>query len=205
MNSLELARELEALAQSGLHYGKDPYDRERYQRLLELSAELLEQNGTLTRDELHQWRAADFGYATPKVDVRAFCLQDNKVMLVSEKADGGRWTLPGGWADVNQSAAESVVREVKEESGFDVRVERLLAVWDREKQGNPPPYPYSIYKMFFLCEIIGGAATETLETSGVEFFALDELPELSQARVIEKQLRRCFEKVQQGDLSTDFD
>lgn len=205
MTQLMIARELEALAQSGLHYGKDPYDRERYGRLLEISAQLLEQSGTITSDDIHQWRATDFGYATPKVDVRAFCLRDGKVMLVSEKADGGKWALPGGWADVNQSPSESVVREVREESGFDVRVERLLAVWDREKQGNPPPYPYSIYKMFFLCEIVGGESTETMETAGVAFFGKDELPELSQARVIAKQLRRCFEKVAAEDRTTDFD
>ena len=126
-------------------------------------------------------------------------------MLVSEKADDGRWTLPGGWADVNQTPVESVVREVVEESGFVVEVKRLLAVWDREKQGNPPPYPYSIYKMFFLCEIVGGEARETLETTGVEFFAKDELPELSEARVIESQILRCFEKVESGDLAADVD
>ena len=152
-----------------------------------------------------EWQAADFGYATPKVDVRAFCLREGKVMLVSEKADGGRWTLPGGWADVNQSPTESVVREVEEESGFVVEVRRLLAVWDREKQGNPPPYPYSIYKMFFLCEIVGGEARETLETEGVEFFSKDELPELSEARVMASQILRCFEKVENGDLGADVD
>ena len=155
--------------------------------------------------EVLKWRAADFGYATPKVDVRAFCLREGKVMLVSEKADGGRWTLPGGWADVNQSPVESVVREVKEESGFEVEVIRLLAVWDREKQGNPPPYPYSIYKMFFFCEIVGGEARETLETAGVAFFGKDEIPSLSEARVIESQILRCFEKVESGDLKADVD
>ncbi|MBK1833130.1 NUDIX hydrolase [Roseibacillus ishigakijimensis] len=205
MDALHLARELEALAQSGLHYGKDPYDRERYERLLELSGELMTGLGTLTREQLHHWRAEDFGYATPKIDVRAFCLRDGKVMLVSEKADGGRWALPGGWADVNQSAAESVAREVHEESGFEVEVRQLLAVWDREKQGNPPPYPYSIYKMFFLCEIIGGEARETMETAGVEFFAREELPVLSEARVMASQIERCFAKVAQEDLTTDFD
>ena len=167
MNSVELARELAALAQSGLHYGKDPYDRERYEKLLGIANELLVDCSVLSMDEILQWRAADFGYATPKVDVRASCLREGQghVGPVKKRMDG-RWTLPGGWADVNQTPVESVVREVVEESGFVVEVKRLLAVWDREKQGNPPPYPYSIYKMFFLCEIVGGEARETLETTG---------------------------------------
>jgi ADP-ribose pyrophosphatase YjhB (NUDIX family) len=205
MNSLQTARELAALAQSGLHYGKDPYDCERYERLREIANEMLTQVGDCSEADLHRWQDTDFGYATPKIDVRAFCLRDNKVMLVREKADAGRWTLPGGWADVNSSPAENVTREVHEESGFEVQTTRLLAVWDREKRGHPPPYPYHIYKLFFRCEIIGGEARETLETSGVHFFGADELPELSEARVMKKQILRCFEKGAANDPSTDFD
>jgi ADP-ribose pyrophosphatase YjhB (NUDIX family) len=205
MTILETAREIAALAQSGLHYGKDPYDRERYERLREIANNLLAETSDSSLHDLHRWQESDFGYATPKVDVRAVCLRDDKVMLVREKSDNGRWTLPGGWADVNTSPAENVVREVYEESGFEVRTTRLLAVWDREKQGNPPPYPYHIYKLFFLCEIIGGEARTTLETSGVAFFEPNELPDLSEARVIKSQILRCFQKVAENDDTTDYE
>ncbi|MDP0489473.1 MAG: NUDIX hydrolase [Verrucomicrobiota bacterium JB023] len=203
MNWLELGRELSALAQSGLHYGKDVYDRERYQRLKELAAEVLSAGADLEPETILEWKQAEFGYATPKVDVRAFCLREGKVLLVRENLDEGRWTLPGGWADVNESPSQAVEREVEEECGLTVEARRLLAFWDRERQGNPPPYPFHIWKVFFHCEITGGEARKTLEGGGCDFFARDELPELSAARVIPSQIERCFDLLESG--RTDFD
>ena len=205
MDKISLARELGALAQSGLHFTKDVYDRERYIRLREIATELLAEASTLSVDEIADWRKEEFGYATPKVDVRALILSGDQVFLVSEDADGGRWTLPGGWADVNESPSEAVEREVLEESGYIVKARRLLAVFDREKQGHPPPFPYHAYKLYFLCEIVGGEAKSTLESSESGYFQVSDLPELSESRVLPGQIRRLYELVESGEPVTLFD
>ncbi len=142
MDTLTVARELAAIAQTGAHFAKDRYDQERYQRVAEIAAALLACCSDVPAPAIYAWSKQEFGYATPEVDVRGFILKDDKVLLVREDADEGRWTLPGGWADVNESPSESVVREVEEESGYIVKPLRLLAVLDRDKQGHTPPFPY---------------------------------------------------------------
>jgi ADP-ribose pyrophosphatase YjhB (NUDIX family) len=146
----------------------------------------------------------EVGYPTPKVDVRGAAFLDGKILMVREIGDG-RWTLPGGWADVNQSAAECVAREIAEESGFKSRVVKLAAVWDYKKQGHRPLHPASIYKMFFICELTGGTARPSVETSAVAFFARDSLPELSGGRITPVQIQKMFEHLAQPSLPTDFD
>ena len=205
MNRIGLARELAALAQTGSHFSKDAYDQERYRRINELAAALLAEGSDVSAETVLNWSKAEFGYATPKVDVRAFILEDNQVLLIREDADEGRWTLPGGWADVNESPSESVVREVREECGFEIQPIRLLAVFDREKQGHVPPFPYHVYKLFFQCEIIGGEARRTAESSESGFFREDELPELSNSRVLPQQIQDFFTAVRAGDSEVKFD
>lgn len=204
-NSLAIARELQAMAQTGLHFAGDPYDQQRYERLAEIASDLLAEHSTLEPKEIYDWNRQEFGYATPKVDVRAFILRESKVLLIREDADGGRWTLPGGWADVNESASKSVVREVEEECGYVVKAIRLLAVLDREEQGHPPPFPYHVYKMFFHCEIVGGEPRRTLESSESAFFDRRGLPELSTSRVLPGQIEAFFEMMERDDVRADFD
>ena len=159
----------------------------------------------LSEKQILELNAAEFGYATPKVDVRGVVFKGSKILLVREVADYGRWTLPGGWADVNETPSQAVVKEVLEESGFETKVVKLLAVYDREKQGHIPPLPYHIYKLFFLCEITGGSAYAHGETSEVAFFGKHEIPELSISRVNEKQLRWFFLHGRNLEQPTDFD
>jgi ADP-ribose pyrophosphatase YjhB (NUDIX family) len=200
------AREMQALAQTGLALTRDPYDRERYQRLRGLAARIMTEHRGQDVQPIEALFAGDIGYATPKLDVRGAVFRDSRLLLVRETADGDRWTLPGGWADVNESPFESVVKEVREESGFDVRVAKLAAVWDRARHPHVPSYTFHIWKLFFVCEIIGGEARGGLETSAVEFFAEDELPgDLSISRVLLPQLRRMFEHMRRPELPTDFD
>jgi ADP-ribose pyrophosphatase YjhB (NUDIX family) len=205
MDTLSIARELQALAQTGLHYTEGHYDRERYARIREIAAEILAANSTTPAAEILRWNSAEFGYATPKVDVRGFVMREGRVLLISEAADGGRWTLPGGWADVNESPAESAAREVWEETGYTCRVARLLAVYDREKQGHQPRFPFHAYKLFFHCELTGGAPQTGHETLAVDFFPPDALPELSVSRVTAAQIQRFAAKLATGDVTTDFD
>ena len=205
MNVLTQAKELAALAQTGLHYATDRYDQQRYQRLSQIAAELLAAHSDMPCETLYAWSRQDFGYATPKVDVRAFILDGHRALLVREDADEGRWTLPGGWADVNESPAESVVREVREESGYLVKPVRLLAVFDREKQGHVPPFPYHVYKLFFHCEIVGGEPRKTEESSESAFFTEATLPELSLSRVLPHQLHRFFEAIRLAKTEALYD
>ncbi|MEK7780090.1 MAG: NUDIX hydrolase [Verrucomicrobiota bacterium] len=201
---LEWCSRLQALAQTGLTFARDPYDIERYQALQKIAAEMLAAGTEADLGKIQDFLATDSGYATPKVDVRGAVFRDGKILLVRERSDG-KWTLPGGWADVNESPAENVVREIREESGFETRVAKLLAVFDRSKHPHEPAFPFHVYKLFLHCEIIGGAATQSSETDGVEFFAETELPELSSTRITKAQIHRLFEHQRNPTLPTDFD
>ena len=200
---LIIGRELRAIAQIGLTYCRDPFDRQRFERIRELAASLIAERSGRSGEALLEYFRGHSGYATPKVDVRAAAFSDGRVLLVREISDGA-WTLPGGWADVNQSAAESVVREVAEESGFQARALKLAAVYDYRKR-NRPHHLDSIYKMFFICELIGGSARASIETSEASFFALDALPPLSAGRTTAAQIKRMFQHAQNPHLPTDFD
>ena len=201
---LDWGSRLQALAQTGLTFAQDPYDIERYQTLRDIAAEMLATGTGTDLATMGQLLASDSGYATPKVDVRGVVFRDDKILLVRERSDG-HWTLPGGWADVNASPAENVVREIIEESGFQTRVVKLLAVFDRSKHPHEPAFPFHVYKLFLLCEIIGGAAAHSSETDGVEFFAEQELPALSGTRITAAQIHRMFEHRRNPALPTDFD
>jgi ADP-ribose pyrophosphatase YjhB (NUDIX family) len=200
---LRIAREVRAIAQTGLAFSADGFDRQRYQRLRELAALLLAQGSAAEQETILDLLRQEKGYATPKVDVRGAAFVDGRVLMVREISDG-KWTLPGGWADINQTAGECVVREIAEESGFQARALKLAAVYDYQKR-NPPHHIDSIYKMFFICEIVGGAAHASDETSEVAFFGRNELPPLSLGRTTAAQIDRMFQHRENLQLATDFD
>jgi ADP-ribose pyrophosphatase YjhB (NUDIX family) len=200
---LVLGRELRAIAQIGLAFSTDPFDRGRYQRIRELAASLVADGSGKQTPEVLDLFLTDAGYATPKVDVRGAAFRDGRVLMVREISDGG-WTLPGGWADVNQTPAQCVVREIAEESGFEARAVKLAAVHDYRKR-NRPRHLDSIYKLFFICELTGGAARVSDETSDVAFFARDALPNLSSGRTTEAQLELMFRHADDPGLAVEFD
>ena len=207
------AREVQAVAQSGLAFTRDPYDVERYQALTALAARMMAAStaGAGDADTLHRLFAAETGYATPKVDVRGAVFdRQGGLLMVRELADEGRWTLPGGWADVNQTASECAEREVREESGYSVRASKLALVHDRGRQGHHPTGPFSIYKLFFMCDLLADApdpaASANIETSEARFFAEDEIPQdLSTGRVLPRQIARLFLHRKRPELPTEFD
>ncbi len=204
---LAWAREMQAIAQSGLTFTRDPYDRERYEQLRALAARAMAAGGGgADAARVEALFAAQDGYATPKIDVRGAAFNAaGEILMVREVLDEGRWTLPGGWADVNLTPAENIIKEMREESGFAVRVRKLAAVLDRTRQGHGPS-PFSAYKFFFICEITGGAATLSLETSEVAFFAEHALPaDLSTGRVLPRQLARMFAHWREPGLATEFE
>ena len=203
---LTWARELQAIAQTGLTFSRDPYDRERYEALSALAARMFAARTDAPVERIAKLFAGETGYATPKIDVRAAVFDAReRLLMVRETSDGGRWTLPGGWADVNRSAAENAVKEALEESGYAVCVLKLAALWDRTRQGHPAGV-FSCAKAFFICEPTGGAATTSHETSEVGWFAEADLPQdLSLARVLPRQLARTFAHRRDPALPTDFD
>ncbi|WP_282604984.1 NUDIX hydrolase [Pelagibius sp. Alg239-R121] len=201
---LTWARQLQALAQTGLTFASDPYDIERYQAARALAVEMLAAIGEADAHAVTALFDGETGYATPKVDVRGVVIRDERILLVKEITDG-KWALPGGWADVNASPSENVEREIFEESGYRARVTKLAAVYDRLKHPHEPPHPFHIYKMFFICELLGGDARPSVETSEVGFFEATDLPELSRGRVLEAQISRMFEHHRNPALATDFD
>ncbi|GAC1329601.1 MAG: NUDIX hydrolase [Chloroflexota bacterium] len=200
---LEWAQRLAAASQNGLTYAENPFDRDRYRAIQRVVAEIFAEYATADFGRIETLLQGEIGYATPKVDVRAVVFRDDRVLLVRER-DDGRWSLPGGWADVSDAPSEAVVREVFEESGFRTEATKLLAVYDRTKQGHPP-MPFHAYKLFFQCDLIGGVATGSTETDGVEFFAEDNLPELSLGRVTRNQIHRFFQHRVHPEWPTDFD
>jgi ADP-ribose pyrophosphatase YjhB (NUDIX family) len=200
---LKWAKSLQALAQNGLTYTQDPFDVERYEAVREIAAEIVAAHSDVTLDRVRDLFADEKGPATPKVDIRAAVFRDDAILLVKERGDG-LWSLPGGWADVNESPAKAIEREVYEESGYRTRAVKLLAFYDRDEHGHPP-YAFHVYKLFFLCELLGGAPSTSVETEEVAFFRQDALPELSLARVMPAQIARLFEHRRHPEWPADFD
>ena len=200
---IEWVRRLQAIAQSGLIFSQDPFDRERYEQVCNVAAELLASSTEMDPVLVHNLLQGEQGYATPKIDVRGAVFHENRLLFVQEKSDG-LWTLPGGWADVGESPAAAAVREIQEESGFETQVCQLVALYDRNRHEHLPML-FHVYKAFFLCDIVGGSAAPGLETSAVGFFGQEALPQLSTARVTLYQVERLFAHHTNRALPTEFD
>lgn len=199
---LEWAVELQSLAQAGLYYGKDIFDKERYERIRDIASEMVAYKTDISSDKVKDLFCCETGYQTPKLDSRAAIFKGDKILLVQEK--NGRWSLPGGWVDVNISVKENVIKEVKEEAGLDVTADMVIAVQDREKH-NLPVYAYKVSKIFVLCSVIGGEFEENSETVQSDYFGIDELPELSLEKNNEEQIKMCFDAYYSDNWKTYLD
>jgi ADP-ribose pyrophosphatase YjhB (NUDIX family) len=200
---LEWAREIQSLSQTGLAYSENEYQVQRYGRLTEIAAEIVESHTGLSKEPVLENFMVQPGYATPKVDVRGAALRNGKILLVQERADE-RWCLPGGWADVGDLPSEMVVREVREESGFEVEARKVVGVYDANRSGLPLEF-YHAYKLVFLCEILGGQARPSNETLAVDFFSFDDLPPLSWERTNERHLAEVLAHHQDRNRPAAFD
>ena len=197
---LDWAIELQSLAQAGLTYGKDVYDRERYERIREISAEIMSHMTEIPVEKVKDLFCNESGYQTPKLDTRAAIFDGaDRILLVHER--GGKWSLPGGWVDVNTSVGESAVKEVREEAGLDAVVQRVIAVQDRERH-NAPRYAYKVCKVFVLCTVTGGQFRENSETSESAYFLPDALPELAMEKNTPEQVQMCFDAYSDPDWKT---
>lgn len=188
---LEWAKRIQSLSQAGLTFSKDIYDIERYEELRKISAEIINEYTGLEMEKVKDLFANEKGYQTPKIDVRGVVFKDDKILMVKENLDN-KWSLPGGFCEVGLSPKENIVKEIKEESGFDVEAIKLISILDMNKHPHPPQ-PYHYYKLFIQCELIGGYANSGIETKEVSFFSLDKLPTLSTHRNTESQIKLLFE------------
>ena len=199
---LKWAMELQSLAQAGLTYSKDPYDKERYNQIRDISAEILAYKSDISVEKVKDLFCNEVGYQTPKLDTRAAIFENGKILLVKE--NNGKWSLPGGWVDVNVSVKENVIKEVKEESGLDVSADKIIAIQDRAKH-NLPLYPYGVCKIFVLCSILGGEFEKNIETTEFQYFDKDKLPDLATEKNTVEQIAMCFEAYQNNCWITVFD
>ena len=199
---LKWAIEIQSIAQCGLAYTKDMYDKERYEQLRNIAVEMLSYNTDISVDKIKTLFCNDSVYQTPKLDTRAVIFEDEKILLVREK--NGLWSLPGGWVDVLESIESNTIKEVKEESGLDVITKRVIAIQDRNKH-NKPLYPYGVCKVFVECEVIGGEFIENIETTEIKYFSIENLPNLCEAKTTSKQIEMCFEAKNNQNWNVVFD
>ena len=200
---LNWATQIQAIAQTGLHYARDPFDIERYESLHRMAAEMMAAYTDRDPEFITDLFRSDRGHATPKLDVRGVVFREDELLLVKERSTG-RWTLPGGFADIGESAGEAVAREVFEESGYQVRPTRLLALYDRAKHEHPPIW-FACYKVFLECQIVGGQPAESVETVGAAFFGRATLPDLDIGRITHDQIERIWAVHDHLEWGAEFD
>ncbi len=187
---LEWAKELQSIAQNGLTYTKDAFDKERFERLREIAAEIMSSYSGLPLEKVKNLFCNETGFQTPKLDTRAAIFNNDKILLVKEK--NGTWSLPGGWVDFDQTISGNTEKEVWEEAGLHVRAKRLIALQDRNRH-NTPPYAYNVCKVFMECELIGGEFQPNIETAESRYFAIDELPDnFANEKCTAEQVKMCF-------------
>ena len=200
---LDFAIRIQSIAQAGLLYGKDQYDKERYGELRKIAAEMISEKTDISVEKVYDLFCNETGYQTPKVDTRAAVFMDDKILLVHE--NNGTWSLPGGWCDVDQSIASNTEKEVKEEAGFTVKAEKLIAVQDWRKH-NVTNYAYGVVKAFVMCRYESGNFEENMETTEIAFFGKDELPDhLAVEKCTREQILMCFEAYENPEMPTLFD
>lgn len=202
-NWLVIAREIQQLSQTGMAFASNDYEKQRHTRLTEIASEIIANHTLLEKESLRKVLMNQPGYATPKIDIRAAVVKDNKILLVQEKTDNC-WAMPGGWADVGDIPSEVASRECKEESGFDVKPIKVIGVFDANRSGRPLEF-FHAFKIIFLCRLIGGVAKPSDETLDAGFFDFNNLPPLSLNRTNEKHLNEIKLHLADNNRQTYFD
>jgi ADP-ribose pyrophosphatase YjhB (NUDIX family) len=200
---LKWATQLQSIAQAGLTFGADTYDLDRYEQIRSIAIDIIHEYTDVDQNKIRELFASETGYQTPKVDIRASVIRENKILMVKEKVDGA-WSLPGGWADVNTSVRESAIRECLEEAGAVVKPKRIIAVQIADRH-NVGIVPFTIYKIFVECNLVEKSFVENTETFEADFFDIDNIPELSLPRTTMEQIELCFRAKKSELFETIFD
>ena len=203
-NQLDLIKRINAIADTGLVYTEGDYDKERYEELKKIGAELMAQVAEKPLEVLKDFVVPAESYPTPKLDIRGFVLNEKDEVLMAKERVDGKWTIPGGWADIGSTPSQIAVKEIQEETGLEAKVIRLLAVYDKQVHPHPPE-PHYIYKLIFFCQVTGGQLTPGFDMLGADFFALDNLPPLSEERILEFQIKQLFQLAKSGTNEVYFD
>ncbi|CAZ95481.1 NUDIX hydrolase [Zobellia galactanivorans] len=204
MKQLEQIKRIKALAETGLVYAEDEYNRERYTELKQLALELLASVADKPLSVLDDFYMPVTDYPTPKVDVRGLVLNEKNQILMAKESVDGKWTIPGGWAEVGYSPSACIMKEIEEETGLITNVVRLMAVYD--KQSHPhPPQPFYVYKLCFLCRLSGGKLIPGFDMRGAAFFDIDDLPEISKDRILVSQLKQLHAMAIENKTEVYFD
>lgn len=198
---IKFAMELQSIAQNGLTYTKDPFDKERFERVREISAQIVSMKTEFPIEKVKDLFCNETGYQTPKIETRAAIFNENKILLVKEQ---DKWSLPGGWVDYNESISSNTIKEVKEEAGLDIIPLRIIAIQDRNKH-NFPKYAYGICKVFVLCSVISGSFQSNNETTESNFFSLDNLPIIDENKNVYDQIQMCFDAHKSEKWEVIFD
>ena len=194
--------EIQSIAQIGIAYTKDPFDKERYERLREISKEMISKKSNLSLEQVDNLFCNEKGYQTPKIDTRAAIFENDKILLVKE--NNGKWSLPGGWCDVLETISSNIKKEVKEETGLSVKPISIISLQDRNKH-NTPVYAYGICKIFILCEKISGNFIKNIETLDAKYFTFEEISLLDEAKTTKEQIKMCFDANNNQNFKTQFD
>lgn len=200
---LDVAKQLQSIAQAGLEYSTNKYDLDRYEQLRNISIQVMNRLSGIPVERLMELYAAETGYQTPKVDVRGVVFREDKILMVHESIDNC-WSIPGGWADIGHTPFEVARKEVWEESGLEVEPLRLLAVLDKKCHKHPPDM-YHIYKLFILCRETGGSLKSGMETLGAGFFNRHQLPPLSESRITREQIDLMYTFLENPGLHAKCD
>lgn len=201
---IEWTEKIRAIAQNGITYTDGHFDLERYHQLQTIAHEMTAALTGAPTEKVDHYFLPESGYCTPKIDLRGGVFQDNKILLVKERSDGC-WALPGGWGDVCEPPSLGIEREIREESGFITKTRKLAAVHDAHQHPYHPTTPHHIYKLLFVCDFKGGEATPNIEVSEIDFFPVDQLPELSQGRTIARDIELLHKHYKTPELPTEFD
>lgn len=201
---LDAVKRLKDIADIGLIYTDVPYDIERYEELKNISLKLMGHLADEPFAKLDSFFLPQLDYPTPKVDVRGFVINEKDEILMAQEGVDSKWTIPGGWADIGNTPKEVVIKEIKEETGIDAEVVRLLAIYDKQRHKHPAE-PYYIYKLMFFCKAVGGELQPGFDMKGAGYFSLDDLPELSEERILESQIKHLFDLVKNGSQEVYVD
>lgn len=204
MDYLNAIKRIKALGETGLVYAQNGYEVERNQELVDLSQEMMAAMAQKPVESLNGFYMPPTEYPTPKVDVRGFLLNENDEILFAKEVLDGLWSIPGGWADIGFTPSEIAVKEIEEESGIKSEVVRLLAIYDKRCHAHPPA-PFYVYKLIFLCRVIGGELRGNFDIEEARWFPLDQLPPLSTDRIVESQIHELFKLAKDESLPIVFD
>ena len=201
MEILSLLDELQTIARTGLNFASNPYERERYERILELVSRYYGQALDLPPSEVRRRFVAELGYITPKVGAEAAVFDHEGRILLVRRSDDGQWCLPCGWVEPNESPEDAAVREAREETGLEVKSGDLVGVFTRKPGMGYGPH--TAVAVIYLCEVLGGTLRGSHEAPEVRYWWIEEVPGWHELhRTYAEAARAAWKELQASESSS---